>query len=84
MKKLLMIMTIAVAPAIYQNVWAQQPAPVQVPQTFALKDLSLAEIETIGKALGKLPYEEVAVLFGKLRSQMVEQQTPKKPEPEKK
>jgi hypothetical protein len=43
-------------------------------QEFNLK-LTAPEVETIGKALGKLPYEEVAILVNKLRQQIVEQQT---------
>lgn len=37
-----------------------------------------AEVETVGKALGKLPFEDVAKLIQKLQTQIVEQQVPRK------
>lgn len=40
--------------------------------------VSTQEIEVIAKGLGKLPYEEVAALFNKLRAQVVDQQVPRK------
>ena len=47
-----------------------------------------AEVETVGKALGKMPFEDVAKLIQKLQTQIVEQQVPRredvKPEEPKK
>lgn len=62
-------------------VWAT-PSIAQAPAEYNFK-LTPADVELIGKALGKLPYEDVAVLFQKLRQQAAEQQQPKT-EPEKK
>ena len=42
-------------------------------QEFNLK-LKAADVDLIGRALGKLPYEEVANLVNNLRQQIVDQQ----------
>lgn len=47
-------------------VWAQQ-------QDFTLK-VTNDDVNTIGKALGKLPFDDVAGLIQKLREQIVSQQ----------
>lgn len=49
---------------------AQQQAP-----ELTLK-VTGAEVDTIGKGLGKLPFDDVAGLIQKLRQQIVEQQKP--------
>ena len=73
--KLLIVGLLWVTPA-----YAQQQQAIE----YTLK-VTPAEIDTIGKALGTQPFNDVAALIQKLRSQVVEQQTPKKPgEPEKK
>jgi hypothetical protein len=51
--------------------FAQQPAPPA--KEYDLK-LTMAEIQMIGTALVKRPYEEVAALLGKLNQQVTEQQ----------
>lgn len=48
--------------------------PVAPPE-FTVK-VSPAELDLIGKGLGKLPFEESAPLIQKLRQQIVEQQKP--------
>ncbi len=40
-----------------------------------------SELDTIGKAWGKLPFDEVAQLIQKLRTQVVEQQQVPVPKP---
>ena len=50
--------------------------PVQaqtVPQEYILR-VKPVDIENIGKALGKLPFEDVSLLIQSLRSQIIEQQ----------
>ena len=75
--KLLIVGLLWVAPA-----YAQQQPQQATEYTFKVTS---AEIDIIGKALGTQPFNEVATLIQKLRSQVVEQQTLKKPgEPEKK
>lgn len=59
----------------------QAQAP-QAPQVEFLLKVTAGELDVIGKALGKLPFEDVAQLLQKLRQQVVEQQKPKI-EPEK-
>ena len=53
------------------------------PQEFTLK-VTQTDLETLGKALGKMPYDEVAQLITSLRNQVIEQTKPKQSEPEKK
>ena len=38
-------------------------------------DLTLQEVQLVGHALGKLPYEAVAGLFAKIQKQVTEQQS---------
>jgi hypothetical protein len=57
-----------------------QQLPQQQLPDYAFK-VTPAEAEIIGKALSKLPYEEVAPLLQKLRTQVLEQQ--KAPEEKK-
>ena len=61
---------------------AQQPTPSE----YILK-VKPAQLDVIGKGLGRLPYEEVAELMQSLRQQVVEQQMkvnkPVEKEPEK-
>lgn len=42
--------------------------------------ITAKEVETIGKALAKLPYEEVALLIQKLQGQIMRQQQPPAPQ----
>ena len=56
-----------------------QSAPVVPPATFTLT-VTAQEVELIGKALGSMPFNEVASFIQKLRQQIVEQQQVKKPE----
>ncbi len=63
-------------------------AHAQQPNEYNLK-VSPQEIELIGKGIGLLPFNDVAALVQKLRSQVMEQQSPSKPtqtvpDPEKK
>lgn len=51
---------------------AQTNAPEQ-PKEFTLT-VNGADIDTIGRALGSLPYNAVAQLMGKLQMQIVQQQ----------
>lgn len=61
--------------------YAQAPTP---PQEYTIK-LTAPEVDIVGKALGLLPYSEVALLIQKLREQIVAQQqsNPNKPVDEK-
>lgn len=54
------------------GVWAQSTLPTE----YTLK-VKAVELDKIGKALGKLPYEEVVELIQNLRQQVIEQQQPK-------
>lgn len=65
MKKMLLITALIILPsfATAQN----------VPPEYILK-VSPAQLEVIGKALGKLTFDEVATLMQQLRQQVVEQQ----------
>ncbi len=58
------VLSLAATPAYAQ----QAPAP----QEFNLK-ITSDDVNTIGKALGKLPFDDVAPLIQKLRQQIVEQ-----------
>lgn len=55
------------------------PMPVQAqgqqPSEFTIK-IAPAELDLIGKGLGKLPFEDVAPLIQKLRQQVMDQQKP--------
>lgn len=68
MKKLIWVVGFILAFAI--PLAAQQQA-----QELTLK-VTPAEVDTIGKGLGKLPFDEVAAIIQKLRNQIVEQQKP--------
>lgn len=70
MKRLLWVAGFIAALAV--PTLAQQPD-----KEYNLK-VSGPEVETLGKALGKLPFDDVAVLIQKLRTQIVDQQTPRK------
>lgn len=59
--------------------FAQSSIP---PQEYTVK-LTAPEVDIVGKALGSLPYQEVALLIQKLREQIVAQQQ-NKPVDEKK
>lgn len=50
-----------------------QPA-VQQPVEYTIK-LTAAEVDIVGKGLGLLPYQDVALIIQKLRQQIVEQQS---------
>lgn len=68
------------------NVNAQQPTSPQAGATEASVTLTVtqSELAVIGKALGKLPFEEVAGLFQKLQQQVSSAQAkpPSAPTPE--
>ena len=53
-----------------------QPAPSSAPTEYNISKLTPAEIDLLGRGLGKLSYEEVAVLIQKIRQQIIEQQVP--------
>jgi len=59
--------------------------PVQQPTEYTIK-LTAAEVDIVGKGLGLLPYQDVALIIQKLREQIVAQQsaTAVKPVEEKK
>lgn len=61
--------------AMVTPVAAQQ----QQPSEYVLK-ITPAELDQIGKALGLMPYNDVAQTVQKLRQQVVDQQQPKKVE----
>lgn len=63
---------IAVALTMIPLVSYAQPAAQ--PQEYTIK-LTTAEIDIVGKALGTLPYQEVALIIQKLRQQIVDQQS---------
>lgn len=52
--------------------------PTLAQQQELILKVNPAEVETLGKALGKLPFDDVATLIQKLRTQIVEQQVPRK------
>ena len=56
---------------------AQQPT---APNEFHLT-IKSTDVNVIGKALGKLPFDEVAELLQSLRAQIIEQSVPKAVEP---
>ena len=60
---------------------AQQPQsiPPSTPTEFHLT-IKPTDVNTLAKALGKLPFEEVADLMQSLRSQIIDQQVPRKVE----
>lgn len=68
MKKLLIMSAVLISTAAF----AQAPSP----QEFNLK-INSQQLELLGKALGKLPFDEVAPLMQQLRQQVVEQSLPK-------
>jgi hypothetical protein len=68
LKKLLVGMFLILS----STTFAQQP-PAPPVKEYDLK-LTMAEIQMIGTALVKRPYEEVAALLGKLNQQVTEQQ----------
>jgi hypothetical protein len=68
---------IAVLALSWCTAQAQQPAPPTKVYTFT--DLSPADVALLGKALVKLPYEEVANLLAKMQKQINEQDQPANP-----
>lgn len=73
---------------MFSSVAMAQPggnsAPLAVvPNEYVLK-VKPADVDKIGKGLGKIPFEEVAELMQSLREQIVQQQQPAKIEPDKK
>ena len=79
MKNYLYAAAIACSIATVSLAYAQQ----QQEREFEIK-VNNKDIELIGKALGKLPFEEVAPLFQKLQVQIQQQNMPKPPvEPKK-
>ncbi len=77
MKRLILAAMLVATP-----VFAQQQ--MQVPSEYNLKIVP-ADVDTIGKALGKMPFDEVAPLIQKLREQISQQQQAlNAPKPEQK
>lgn len=64
--------TVALAMA-WSVAFAQAP---QVPAEYSVK-LTAPEVDIVGKALGAMPYQDVALLIQKLREQIVAQQQAK-------
>ncbi len=76
MRKILML---AAAVLIASPAIAQQAAQPQVTPTEHIKvDLSMQELQTIGNALGKLPYENAAPILNSLSKQLDEYAKAKK------
>lgn len=65
------------------NYAAAQSSQSQSQQEYNLK-ITGVELDLIGRALGLMPYNDVASLVQKLRQQVVEQQQPKNVEEPKK
>ncbi len=61
---------IAIAFLLPTFAFAQTPQP----QEYTIR-LTAQEVDIVGRALGKLPYEDVALIIQKLRQQIVEQQS---------
>ena len=74
--KLIFIGCLIVSPAMAQEQSSQ-------PSEYVLK-ITPQDLDLMGKALGTMPYNDIAPLLQKLRSQVVEQQHPKKAEKEPK
>lgn len=68
MKKLILIIGCLASSMAH----AQQAAPQPVAE-FTVK-LTGAEVDIVGNALGRMPYQDVALIIQKLRQQIVEQQ----------
>lgn len=63
---------------------AEQPAQIAVPSGKFTLVMTTDEIQLVGKALGKLPYEDVSPLIFNLQQQIQKQQKPVAPvQPEK-
>lgn len=75
---LIAIALLLAAPAVAQQATIAQANPPE----YNIK-VTAPELDTIGKALGGMPFNDVVGLIQKLRQQVVEQQKPT-PEPEKK
>lgn len=69
MRKLIIVICLIATPAL-----AQEPQVTN--QIYNLR-VTNDEINVIGKSLGKLPFDEVAPIIQKLRTQIAEQQMPK-------
>ena len=78
--KLILSVRLIVSPAMAQE--ATQPVS-SAPSEYTLK-ITSQELDLLGRALGTMPYNDIAPLLQKLRSQVVEQQKSKKVEPAKK
>lgn len=74
--KLIFIGLLVASPVIAQ----EQPSQ---PTEYNLK-ITPQELDQVGKALGLMPYNDIAPLMQKLRAQVMEQQQPKKVEEPKK
>ena len=73
------ILMLAAAVLIASPAIAQQTAQPQVAPTEHIKvDLSMQELQTIGNALGKLPYENAAPILNSLSKQLDEYAKAKK------
>jgi len=68
-----MIKSLLVAIAASCIIFACANAQAQQPSTSYNIKVDNSQLDLIGKALGKMPYEDVAVLMQVLRQQVVEQ-----------
>jgi hypothetical protein len=57
---------------------AQQPNQSPQPKEYVLR-LTPDDVNVIGKALGRLPFDDVAMVIQSLRAQIIDQNTPKQP-----
>lgn len=66
------LVSIAMAAMLTSPAIAQAPQPQVTPTEHIKLDLSMQELQTIGNALGKLPYENVAPILQNLSKQLDE------------
>lgn len=64
------LVSIAMAAMLASPAIAQAPQPQVTPTEHIKLDLSMQELQTIGNALGKLPYENVAPILQNLSKQL--------------
>lgn len=75
MKTLALVFGLLIVPTL---ALAQNNQPTAAPSEYVIK-IKGVDLDKIGKALGKLPFEEVAELMQILRQQVYEQQSKAKP-----
>lgn len=74
------LVSIAMAVMLISPAIAQAPQPQVTPTEHIKLDLSMQELQTIGNALGKLPYENVAPILQNLSKQLNDYTEAKKAE----